>query len=294
MRLGITLTAVFFALAVCHFTAAQDAKAPAPGEVKKEPGNKENPQDPKKDDKKIDKGDDPKKDDKKDPKKDDKKDPKKDVPKFTYAATFAGKLTSIAQNGEMTIQVTWKAKVPHGDYNQRVLNYQVAVANWQKDLVNREYQIAVEKNPQNKFNQIIEYQKVKSNPPKAPELFYMKDMSQDVIVSQAKDMKIRLQVPEVQFDKKGNPIPFTADFLKELQGPEGYPGFPTENANLTTNTIVQVYLAKPIPKDPKKKGPDISDIIGGGNKKDPKMDEPADPGTPQVTLVVIMNNFVKQ
>jgi len=86
----------------------------------------------------------------------------------------------------------------------------------------------------------------------------------------------------------------TTDKLKELQGPEGFPGFPSEFGALHTNLNVVVYLSKPTgttSKDPKKKPNqvDISDIIGGGTKVNPDMpEEITNPNTPQVMLVVIM------
>src|SRR5262245_20403825 len=136
MRLGTGLITALLTLSFVTVAQGQEAKEPANKEIKKEPGNKENPQDKKtddkgKDDKKDDKGNDDKKDDKKNP---------KDVPpapKFTYAATFSGKLINIKENGEMSIQVKYKVQVAHADANQRLFN-------WQKDLANREYGIAVE------------------------------------------------------------------------------------------------------------------------------------------------------
>jgi len=299
MRLLTTLTALFVFGLILSVAQGQEAKAPAPQDNKKEAGNKEKPADPPKgEEKKDDKGKDDKgKDDKgKDDKgKDDKKkdDKKNTTPKFTYHYTFAGKLMSVSPNsGEVTIQVNYKVKTPHGDANQRLLN-------WQKDLANRQVQIAQEKNPQQRYNLMIEYQKVLAKP---PELFYLKDMTQDVILKQAKDMKVRVQYPELQYDTKGNPIPFTKEKLKELQGAEGYPGFPTENPALQTNTTVQVYVIFPTPKgvvdpkDPKKKAPDITDIIGSAakpkdkDKKDPAVEDD-DTTTPRIVAVLIANNY---
>jgi len=305
MRLLTTLTALLLTVFVLNLAQGQEAKAPAKQDDKKEAGKNEKPADPQKgDDKKDDKGkDDKKPDDKKgdkgkddkkpdDKKPDDKKNPKDTTPKFAYHYTFAGKLMSVSPNsGELTIQVSYKVKTAHADANQRYIN-------WQKDLANRQVQIAQEKNPQTRFNQMIEYQKVLAKP---PELFYFKDVTQDVILKQAKDMKVRGQFPEIQYDTKGNPIPLTKEKVKELQGPEGYPGFPLDNPTLPTNTTVQVYLVFPTPKgvvdpkDPKKKAPDITDIIGATKPKDKDKKEPGveddDTTSPRIVAVMIANNY---
>jgi len=285
MRLVASLTAILFSLALLNFAAAQEAKAPANPEIKKD------------DDKKTadDKGKDDKgKDDKT---KDDKgkdKTPKAAKPTFTYDSTFAGKLMTVAQNGELTIQYTQKVPVPRPSFQQEYLT-------WQQSLSSRYGQYLQEKNPSQKYNHLIEYQKLQAKPPVQYEI---KDMTKDVVVKQAKTMKIRLAVPELQYDDKGNLVKLDATKLKELQGPEGYPGYPAEIAALQTNQYVHVFMVKPAAKGPKgskedpKKGPDISDIIGGGVKDGDNKQAPTivdeDWNGPRVILVVIRNDLFKQ
>jgi hypothetical protein len=257
-----SLIATFLTLALFSFVQAQDAKAPDKGDKKDPPVKKDTPPDKKDTD---DKG------------KDDKKKPMEPAtPKFTYGGTFVGKLKTVTQKGELTVTLTQKIKVTRPNAAQVIYNYN-------KGIADRQYNIAREQNPQQRFNLINDLNNFKvNNAPKFNDLYEIKELSQDVIVQQAKEIKLRVAFPELQYDAKGNPVQLTKEKLKELQGPEGYPGYPTELSNLTTNTMVQVYLAKPLPKDPKKKGPDVSDIIGGG--KTPTVED-MENTLPQATVI---------
>jgi hypothetical protein len=260
MRLVTAFVAILLTLSLLGFCRAQDAKAPGKQDVKKD-GDKDNPPDKKKAD---------------DKKKGDKKTPA--TPTFTYGQTFIGKLMKIDANGELTVQIAYKIKEYLPDAQQRLIN-------WQNDVNNKKIQIAKAQNQQQYLQYVAEYQKALASP---PVLTTDKDMTKDFVLKPAKDMKLRVAIPEIKYDTKGNPIPFTKETLKELAGPEGYPGYPTEIVTLQTNQTVQVFLSKPKAKDPKKKtGPDITDIIGGGNPKDnPMMEE--DLSIPRVLVIVVL------
>lgn len=296
MRLAFTCFAFLLAFGLLMPVYGQnekkdDKKVDPAAQKADDPKGKDDKTDPKgKDDKKDPKG----KDDKKDPKgKDNKKDPKTDVKKFSYAQYFSGKISAMSEKtGEMTVEVTQKMQVPVNNAAQLLANYQRDMVNWKNDLANRQVQIFQQKNPFEKQRQIIELQKVQSNPPKYPQLYQTQDKKTDVIVRIGKEMKVRTAFPELQYDNKGNPIPLTPEKAKELQGPEGYPGFPTEFSALHTGQNVQVFVNlpknSPASKDPKKKGPDISDIIGGGAKNKDQPEE-VNPNLPEAVAIMIIS-----
>lgn len=254
MRLGIGLTALFLAFVIAAPSYGQDEK--------KKPVTPDDLLG--------------KKDEKKDPKK--KAEPKKpEVNKFTYGQTFGGKLVNMA-NGQLTIQITTNLKVPYPDAGRRLLN-------WQRDIANRKNSIARERNPFRRQQLIAQLQQKMAQP---PQLYKIEKKTQDVIVPTGKDMKVRVAFPEPQYDEKGALIKLTAQKLKELQGNEGYPGYPADFNALHNGVLVQVYLSNPkVDSQKKKKGVDISDIIGG-SKEEPGVGVEPNPNLPQVVAIVIL------
>jgi hypothetical protein len=270
--------------------------------------------------KKNDKKDVAGKDDAKDPKKPGAKDDKngkdkKDLglddkkSKLEYGTVAVGSVQRVEANGELALKITTKIQVQHADAAQRMFNYNKSLADRANDLARRQFDIQRERNPQQRQNLIQQYyQQVASyanNPIKPPELYYAKDVTNDVIVRLGKDVIVRTLFPEPQYDDKGNPIQLTPQKIKEMRGPEGYPAFPAQLSDLRTGQTVQIYLARPKgavnPKDKNKKTA-IGDIIGkqqkpnpnpnpnnakdGGNA--PAVDELENPNIPEVVMIVIV------
>ncbi len=88
--------------------------------------------------------------------------------------------------------------------------------------------------------------------------YQIRTVTQDVDLTAADDIKVRIPRPPAAFDDKGNPKKYSAKELRELKGPGNLPGYTGDFDNVRTGQVVQVYLAKkkealkPPPK--KKKG----------------------------------------
>ncbi len=183
-------------------------------------------------------------DDKKDDKpaaKDDKPAAKDNAEKWIPLGQVAGVLThmSSGDSGEYTIKV--KSQVieanPQG---------QADYARHQEDLLKRQVKIMQTTNPVDRQKQMIELIKEAQ---KAPgELFKVREVSQDVKVVPADDMKIRLANPPPAFDDKGFPKQYTTAELKELRGTENLPGYTGALDDIKPNQIVLVVLARKPPK----------------------------------------------
>ncbi|HEY9870430.1 MAG TPA: hypothetical protein V6D08_14795 [Candidatus Obscuribacterales bacterium] len=268
LRWGLVLAALLVALPAF----AQDAKKAEPkkGDNKKAIGD-------------LLGGKDKKADAKGDPKgKDDKKpapdDGKKRIEWGTY---FLGKLQKM-EAGTMTFKVKITRQVPYPDAAQRLFN-------WKKGLADRYTNILRERNPIERQRQLLEYQKALAQP---PQLYRVETTEHDFTVRPAKELIVRVNIPDPQYDSKGNLIPLTKEKLKELQGPEGYPGFPAQMSDLAQGSDVYVYLARPknTGKQPDKKAPTVEDLLRGTGNNEKQVDDLVDPRIPEAVMVMIVRS----
>ena len=106
--------------------------------------------------------------------------------------------------------------------------------------------------------------------------YQLRTVTQNVDLTAADDIKVRVPKPPAAFDDKGNPKKYSAKELRELKGKENLPGYTGDFENVRSGQVVQVYLAKTkeaLKPPPKKK----------------KGEEQDSPDTkPQVTMIVIL------
>ncbi len=183
-----------------------------------------------------------KKDEKPAPK--DEKPAAKDAEKWISLGQVAGVLTHISSgdNGEYTIKVTSQVieANPQG---------QADYVRHQEDLLKRQVKIMQTTNPVDRQKQLVDLIKEAQ---KAPgNLFKVREVSQDVKVVPADDMKVRLANPPPAFDDKGFPKQYTK---RGIEGASRH-GEPTRLStgaldDIKTNQIVLVALARKAPPKP--------------------------------------------
>jgi hypothetical protein len=191
--------------------------------------------------------------------KDEKPAAKEDAEKWISLGQVAGQLThmSSGDSGEYTIKVTSQVieANPQG---------QADYARHQEDLLKRQVQIMRTTNPADRQKQMIELIREAQ---KAPgNLFKVREVSQDVKVVPADDMKVRLAYPPPAFDDKGFPKKYTAAELKELRGTENLPGYSGSLDDIKTNQIVLVTLARKAAKPDAPKDRDKDKALVGANE----------------------------
>lgn len=202
---------------------------------------------------------DDKKDEKKDAKKkiDDDRTKPKAKEKFGYGYTFSGKIKSLDPNSvrDFTVERVDKTTVPDKGGHQRLFDLK-------KQLAEQQFNLAREKNPQNRPNILKQIAQTNAEIAKV-QLWKVEEKRSDVQLRAADDIKVSWYHPPIGYDEKGNVRKYTAEDLKRMKS-EHLPGYKAEDGweAVRNGQTVQVYVAKPPApaKGTKGKKDDLDDV----------------------------------
>jgi hypothetical protein len=213
------------------------------------------------------------KDDKK--KKDDKAEAKPPEEKVVWGSEVAGKLKQMDANSQkdFTVQLTFKIKEPNLDAQRQLLQQQQQLAQQQFNL-KRARSIDEVRNANLQIAQTLNsIRQTQSN------LFRYKELSKDLDVRAADNVKVRSLYPPVVYDDKGQLKAWNAKDLAALRAGSKLPGYPAEYEVLRPGQMVRVYLAKQATPKAKKKFDDEDDL---------------GPGRPEVVMILVEREAAPQ
>ena len=121
--------------------------------------------------------------------------------------------------------------------------------------------------------------------------YQMRQITKDVELWPADDMKVRTLVLPQDFDEKGRPRRYTSKELRELKGPDPkLPGYTADFDSLKPDQIVKIYLAR---KNEAVKPP----VREKPRRKKDKDDDDREPRTtedrPEIAMIVIVTELKK-
>src|SRR5262249_23866317 len=204
----------------------------------------------------------------------DKDEAKPKIEKVPLWQSFVGKLNSMDVNSQrdFTVQISQSVVEPNYGVIQSLLQRQAQLGQQLQNAM----RVANPVQRQQQLKQVYRQMNTHSN----QNLYTVKLVTKDIDLRGSDEVKVRLLNPPVDYDEKGRPKKYTAKELKEMKGPEGYPGYTANWEDLKQNQVVRVYLVK---------NKELPKMAAGKKKKDKDEDpEILEAARPEVVMIVIL------
>lgn len=199
-------------------------------------------------------------------KKDKKSKSKDDSEKLSYGQYLTGKMKTIDANSQKDFTIELQLPDP-----QKIYDFNVWDAQQQQSMAQQKIQIAQAGDLNTRQQRIINYQSALAQyQVQSVQRQQGLTSPKDVELRASPDIKIRTGFPPTEYDDKGKLKRWNLKELKALKKGSKLPGYPAEYDVLKPGQIVGVYLAKPPPAT-KKKGLKIEDPVEAAVGKRPEV-----------------------